>query len=428
MRDSAAPAGDLRVLIVCPNASARFGGEAFLPLLYFSLLARRGHPVRLLTHARVRDELQAALPDLADRIDYVADTRAHRVIWRAGSLLPGRLHEQVAGTVLEWLTEAAQARLIRGRVAAGEVALVHQPIPVSPKAPSLLYGFGVPVLIGPMNGGMSYPPGYEDHESRFLRATTRIGRSIATGLNRLMPGKQRAALLLVANARTRAALPVRHDRVADLVENGVDLALWRRPPEAPLRSDPSAPLRIALVGRLIRLKGFDFAIEAAALARAQGTDARIEVIGDGPEAPALTALAAARGVPFRLLGFRPQAEVAGLLAACDSLMLPSLRECGGAVVLEAMALGLPVIAADWGGPADYLDAATGILVPPAPRADFAARLAEALLRLARDPALAARMGQAAEARVREDFDWQIKIDRMERIYRQLLAAPPGAAP
>lgn len=422
MQDTPPPGGPLRVLIVCPNASARFGGEAFLPLRYFRLLAERGHPVRLLTHARVRDELTEALPHLADRIDYVEDTALQRLVWRAGDLLPGRMREQIAGTLLDWLTEAAQAGPIRARIAAGEVELIHQPIPVSPKAPSLIHGFGVPVVIGPMNGGMSYPSGYEDHESRLARAFTGIGRRIAVGLNRLMPGKRRAATLLVANARTRAALPVAHPRVIDLPENAVDLSLWTDPGRIP-RTDPAQPFRIALMGRLIRLKALDTAIEAAALARAQGTDARIEIIGDGPEGPALRDLAGASGVPLVFHGFLPQVRSAPVLAATDCLMLPSLRECGGAVVLEAMALGLPVIASDWGGPADYLDAGTGILVPPAPRADFAARLSAAILRLARDPAAADAMGRAAAARVRADFDWLGKIDRIEAIYRQALANP-----
>ena len=53
-----------------------------------------------------------------------------------------------------------------------------------------------------------------------------------------------------------------------------------------------------------------------------------------------------------------------LLRNSDIMVLPSMRECGGAVVLEAMASGVPVIAAKWGGPADYISEGTGILIPP----------------------------------------------------------------
>ena len=74
-----------RVLIVADNASAAFGGEAILPLKYFTLLARRGRDVRLITHARNRPALEAAFPDLAARVLYSPDTAAHRWLAKGGS-------------------------------------------------------------------------------------------------------------------------------------------------------------------------------------------------------------------------------------------------------------------------------------------------------------------------------------------------------
>ena len=88
--------------------------------------------------------------------------------------------------------------------------MIHQPIPVSPKLPSSLHGFGVPVVIGPMNGGMTYPPGNEDHESALARCFIAVPRQIAVAMYVMFPGKRRASALLVANARTPGALPVRH--------------------------------------------------------------------------------------------------------------------------------------------------------------------------------------------------------------------------
>ncbi|TVP72554.1 MAG: glycosyltransferase [Rhodobacteraceae bacterium] len=407
----------MKIAIAAENASARFGGEAVLPLKYAQLLRNRGHAVSLITHARNRAGLQADAPDLAADAIFIPDTRLHRLIFRLGTPLPTILREHLFGNLLVLLTALAMRRQLRALVAAGQVEIIHQPIPVSPAAPSLIHGLGVPVVIGPMNGGMDYPPSYRHHDAKLGRVFLRLGRAMARGVNWLIPGKRRATILLVANARTRAALPVAHPQVIDLVENGVDFTLWAAP-QAVAKADG---FRLIFMGRLIPLKAVDVTLEALAIARAARPDLDIglDILGDGPERACLAALA---GDGVRFLGFLPQAECRDHLAASHALILNSLRECGGAVVLEAMALGLPVIASDWGGPADYVTPQTGFLVHPEPPQDFAARLADAILALARDPARAQAMGQAGLARVSEQFDWQAKIDRMEEIYAQALLA------
>jgi glycosyltransferase involved in cell wall biosynthesis len=420
-----AVAHPLKVLIVAPNASTLFGGESFLPLKYFELLNERGHHARLITHARSREGLLKEFTHLRDRIDFIEDSAADRLVWSIGSRLPDRMRDILAGAALTVLTERAQAKLIRGYVRRGEVDVIHQPIPVSPKQPSAVYGFGVPVVIGPMNGGMRYPKGYEDHESPLAARAVAWGRFIATAMNRIVPGKHRAQVLLVANARTRAALPVRHPRVIELVENAVDLQTWK--PGAPRVTRPAdAPFRLVFIGRLVDWKCVDITLAAVERARAAGVEVTLDILGDGPERPALQKRAEAMPGAVRFHGFRPQAFCAQVLAGSDALILSSIRECGGAVVLEAMALGLPVIASDWGGPADYLDASCGILVHPEPRADFADRLAAAIRQLAQTPELCIAMGKAGAAKVKREFDWRGKIDRIETIYREAMAG--GARP
>ncbi len=410
-----------RILVVADNASATFGGEAILPLKYFTLLARRGRDVRLITHARNRDALLQAYPDLADRISYTPDTRAHRWLWRIGSRFPGVIRDHLFGNLMGLVTGWQQRALARCMVQAGGVDLVHQPIPVSPAAPSLMHGLGVPVIIGPMNGDMNYPPGYEDFEGRGSRLFVALGRPMAGLVNRLIPGKRRAALLLVANARTAAALPVRTVPVVELVENAVDFNLWAGQQRD---AHQEGRFRLVFMGRLIPLKGLPQTLAALAEARERlpGISLAFDILGDGQELAALQAQVVGLGlddiVSFR--GFLPQDECAAYLAKADALILASLRECGGAVVLEAMALGLPVIASDWGGPADYLDETCGILVPPAPRDQFAHRLADAIVTLAANPQTAHDMGRIGAERVRTHYDWQGKIDQIEALYRETL--------
>jgi glycosyltransferase involved in cell wall biosynthesis len=183
---------------------------------------------------------------------------------------------------------------------------------------------------------------------------------------------------------------------------------------------------IAFVGRLIELKGVELLIEAFALADLPASS-ELVVLGDGPIQDKLRQLADESGLAHRVrfLGFREQHELPSILCECDALVLPSLRECGGAVVLEAMALALPVIATRWGGPADYLDSTCGILVDPLPRPDFVVALASAIRTLASDPARRRKMGAAGQAKVERLFDWERKVDRMIEIYRWVQSAGPS---
>lgn len=412
----------LKVLIVAQNASSKIGGEAFLPVKYFEILRRRGHPARLIAHARNRPDLSERLKPWLDHVHFIEDTAWHRNIWRLGRPLPTAIRKPVFGTIVGQINEVYQRRLIRRLVSDGKVDVIHQPIPVSPRAPSSLHGFGVPVVIGPMNGNMTYPPGYADYESGAERAALGAIRMLAPMMNWLIPGKRRAALLLVANDRTRVALPVMHPRVRDLVENGVDLTVWSDGDARALGT--AGRLRLVFMGRLVRLKGLDFVIRALARGMAEGLDLTLDILGDGPERVALERLAEELGLVDRVTfhGYRPQTDCARILAASDGLVLASLHDCGGAVVLEAMSLGLPVIAADWGGPADYLDSSCGVLVSPTPRAEFTDRLGDAISTLARSPEMRQSMGEAGKNKIRNHFDWEKKVDSMIGHYMESLAA------
>jgi glycosyltransferase involved in cell wall biosynthesis len=122
------------------------------------------------------------------------------------------------------------------------------------------------------------------------------------------------------------------------------------------------------------------------------------------------------GSMVQFSGFMSQPECARRLQHADAFVLPSLFECGGAVVLEAMAAGLPVIATAWGGPLDYLDETCGILVKPESREALISGFSDAVLTLAKSEPLRKRMGQAGRERARQNFDWERKIDRIMDIY------------
>lgn len=404
-----------RVLIVANDASARFGGEAILPLHYFRVLRARGVETWLVVHERNRAELTELFGPDAGRISYVSDSAFQRAAWRLGKYLPGPLRNFTLGLAVRLVSQAEARALVRRLIARHHIDVVHQPTPVSPKEVSLLYGLGVPVVIGPMNGGMTYPPAFRALEKRLVSWFVRTGRLFANGLNAFLPGKRRAATLLVANERTRQALPAHvRGRVVDLVENGVNLDLWQAGERRP---DPERPVRFVFAGRFEHWKGIALLIEAFARLDPK-TPAVLDIIGDGPLRAQFEAQAAGLnlGSRVRFLGWLPQSGFAAELRSTDVFVLPSLFECGGAVVLEAMAAGVPVIAARWGGPADYLDDTCGILVDPTTRESFVADLAAAMQTLAVDPALRERLAKAAREKVVREFDWERKGDRILEVY------------
>jgi glycosyltransferase involved in cell wall biosynthesis len=234
-------------------------------------------------------------------------------------------------------------------------------------------------------------------------------------VNALLPGKRRADLVLVANRRTQEALPTGiAGRVEELVENGVDFSIWERKSVR----EPSDTVRFIFVGRLIDWKAIDIVL--AAMHRLEGQlRVSLEIIGNGPMRQSwqdfANQLALDSAVQFT--GWLSQEECALRLQRADVFVLPSLFECGGAVVLEAMAMGLPIIATAWGGPVDYLDESCGILVKPDSRESLIAGFADGMTTLAQSPALREKLGQAGHARARAYFDWERKIDQITALYQ-----------
>ena len=329
---------------------------------------------------------------------------------------------------MRFATQLAQRKSIHEVVRKHGITVIHQPMPVSPKEPSLVYGFGVPVVMGPMNGGMDYPPSFARMQGRFENLTLAAGRASANAMNRLIPGKRKAARLLVANERTKLALPscVSQDACAILVENGVDLSLWRDAAVGYPREPSHAMTHFVFMGRLVDWKAVDLLLKAFASASKFGPMS-LEIIGDGVDRNSLEQMACdlqILGGPkeagkVHFAGWLSQVECAASIASADALVLPSLMECGGAVVLEAMAMSLPVIATKWGGPIDYLDESCGILVEPTSRAFLIAGLTAAMRALSSDPAKRLRMGLAAREKVVQYFDWEVKVDQMMDIYRSV---------
>ena len=186
------------------------------------------------------------------------------------------------------------------------------------------------------------------------------------------------------------------------------------PEPAPL---PRAP-RLAVVGRLIPIKGHDVLLRALAEVRAEASEVTLEVAGEGRLEEELRATAHRLGLEDAVRFLGRVAPVGPVFERAEVVVVPSFGEGFGMVALEAMERGRPVIASSVGGlPEIVEEGVTGLLVPPGD----AGALAAAIRELARDPGRTAEMGAAGRARALEAFSQERCTDRIDELYRAALA-------
>ncbi len=190
-------------------------------------------------------------------------------------------------------------------------------------------------------------------------------------------------------------------RKFEIVRCGVDLNAMPPRPEAV--SQPDDVFRIVCVGRLSAEKGQAGMLQALKGVRETGLDARVTFVGDGPERVQLEALGADLGLAdsVTFLGRVPEQETLGVVASADLLAMSSFMEGLPVVLMEAMAMGIPVVAPRVAGiPELVTHGEHGLLFTPANWAELAAAIIEA----ANAPEQRVRMVQAASEKVTNEFE------------------------
>lgn len=209
---------------------------------------------------------------------------------------------------------------------------------------------------------------------------------------------------------------------------GVDLDLFTSEGPADARSGPH---RILSVGRLVPRKGVDLVIRSLPYLKAAGfADVELLIVGGGargqdPEAQRLLGLAHDLGVAdqVELRGQVPREAMPAIFRSADAVACTPWYEPFGIVPLEAMACGIPVVAAAVGGLTDsVVDHGTGLHVPP----KDPAAIAEALAMLLASPALRAKLGRAGERRAKARFSWNRVAAETEKAYQLAVAGTAEA--
>lgn len=174
---------------------------------------------------------------------------------------------------------------------------------------------------------------------------------------------------------------------------------------------------IGTAGPLEAVKGFPFFLGAAARVLATGREVEFVIAGAGPEEEHLRRLTRALDIAEHVTFVPNLLDFSAALEAMDLFCLPSLQQGIGTIMLEAMALGRPVIATRVGGVYRVIqDGVTGQLVPPSD----SARLAEQMLQLLDDPARARQIGAAARLEVQRQFQVERMVERTAAVYREVL--------
>ncbi|QDT08778.1 glycosyltransferase family 4 protein [Planctomycetes bacterium K23_9] len=413
----------MKIAVVAENVSKSMSGESLLAYQFIRFMKRRGIEVDLVCHERVRKELDEFwdAEDLGG-VNYVTESGLQRLVWKLSQWLPFRVRDLIINQLLHLMTQIRARRVVKQLVADKDIDLVFEPSPITPRGISCMYDVGAPVVIGPMCGGLDFPPGFRFLDSKFSRAMVHVGRWGSDVLHRIFPGKLNADALIVANCCTQKALPKGFKgKVHRVVESGVDLSAWDEPVE---RHDPKSPTRFLFLGRFVDWKGVEYLVEAFVKV-AQQTDAILELVGDGESMDNVRETIAKHKLHDRvnLHGWIQRSELPDLMRRCDCLMMPSLRECGGTAMLEAMAVGLPLVGTKWAGPKNYIDPAIGLLVEPTSPAIFVEGLANAMIQMAQFPEMRCQMGNAAREHVRKHyFDWESKTQRIIEIFDETLAS------
>jgi glycosyltransferase involved in cell wall biosynthesis len=314
-------------------------------------------------------------------------------------------------------------------VKAGEFDIVHRITPLSPSVPSLVAPrcrrAGVPFVLGPLNGGLPWPKEFPDLQRQEGEFLSRLREAY-----RLVPGyastRNSAAAIMVGGASAMADLPRRwHDKAIYVPENGIEPSRFPRPQPRTAESYRGRPLRAVFLGRLVPYKGCDMLLEAAAPLLLDGRMV-LDIIGFGPEQERLEKMVADGGLggAVTFAGKLAHHELADRMKDSDLLTFPSVHEFGGAVVLEGMAVGIVPVVVQYGGPAELVSPASGVLIPLGDRAAVIAGLRAALEAIAADPGQLAEKSRVAVERAFGLFAWPAKGQQTREVYRWVLGQRP----
>lgn len=383
----------VKIVVIAPNVSERMSGEAIKAYQYLGCLLQSGRQVTLITHARSRAYCDF---DARLKVIFIEDDFWQKFFWTIVVLRP----------LIDVAFFLAVRRVVKTMAESDPQTVFHYLGPVSPITPRFPLS-GARNLLGPITGNIYFPKSLRGREPLSLRWRRWAHAPVQILSAILLNDRSRFKKILVSGGeRTRRSLAgsgAKESQMADVVDSGISEKILSRAPIA----HHGENFRFVSFGRLVPHKGVDLAVRAIAQTK---TPATLDIFGQGPEEERLRDLIASLklGERVRLRGWlASHDQLVDELAAYRAFVFPSMAEANGIVVQEAMALGLPVICLDWGGPGVLLKGNEAALVAPRSPEFIVAEIAARMDRLGKDGDFAARQADICLQFARHNYRWSV---------------------
>jgi glycosyltransferase involved in cell wall biosynthesis len=391
----------MKVLLSAYACEPNRGSEPGVGWHWALEVARRGHQVWVLTRANNREVVEAEVRRMGgvENLCFLYyDLPPWAKCWKKG----GR------GVHLYYLLWQWGAYRLARRIHSRErFELVHHITFGVIRQPSFMGGLGVPFIFGPVGGGERAPwrlrLGYS-WRGLLLDAVRDLFNLLSVIDPTMRCTFSQAKWIVAKTSQSFAALPRSfHSKTSIRLEIGIE-----PPTLAETGSAQARPLRVLFVGRFIYWKGMHLGFPAFAKLLRARPEARLTMVGGGPEEGRWRRLAARLGISESIdwVPWTPHGELAAVYARHDLFLFPSLRDSSGNVVLEAMSHGLPVVCLGLGGPGVLVNDSCGRVIKTAGRSrrEVEEALGQALVELAEDEELRRSCSRGALERARE-FAW-----------------------
>lgn len=416
----------LRILVLAPDANPESisvnlvcfrHAEALAQIHAVTLIGRSCNEEALRRAQGPFHDIEAISVPWLDRIFAWSLRRVFRYNFRSNALTAFGYPFAIAFEWCAW-------RRMRTRIRAGEFDVVLRLAPVISVMPSafpfFLRNCSIPFIIGPINGGLPWPRGFSqaDNQKGLIDSLRDMYRFLPFARSTY----RRAAAIIGGSSHTCAEFAGYGDKIFFIPENGVSRSLCSGSERRPRRG---RKLELVFAGGLVPYKACDLALRAAA-PFLRNDLAHFTVAGDGPERGRLEQLTKSLGIEeaVTFCGMLSHIETMQRLRSADVLVFPSVREFGGGVVFEALALGVVPLVADFGGPGDIVHPGVGFKISLTSETDMVAQMEKVLAALINDSDLLERLRQQGMSYARERLTWDAKAQDTTRVLDWALRRGP----